>query len=58
MSETDGVTIERSPADVVRVVTAVAALLALLLLEWIFGTRSLPSALRCCAASTPCRSGS
>ena len=29
--------IERSPADVVRVVTAAAALLALLLLEWIFG---------------------
>ena len=28
---------ERSPADVVRVVTATAALLALLLLEWVFG---------------------
>ncbi|HEX3087970.1 MAG TPA: hypothetical protein VHQ23_04895, partial [Ilumatobacteraceae bacterium] len=37
MSETDGTVIERSPADVVRVVTAAAALLALLLLEWLFG---------------------
>jgi glycosyltransferase 2 family protein len=31
------VLIERSPADVVRVVVAAAALLALLLLEWLFG---------------------
>jgi undecaprenyl-diphosphatase len=31
------VVIERSPADVVRVVTAAAALLALLLIEWLFG---------------------
>jgi undecaprenyl-diphosphatase len=37
MSETDGTVIERSPADVVRVVSAAAALLALLLLEWLFG---------------------
>ena len=29
--------IERSPADVVRLVIAATALLALLLLEWIFG---------------------
>ena len=37
MSETDGVLIERSPADIVRAVIAAAALLALLLLEWLFG---------------------
>jgi glycosyltransferase 2 family protein len=37
MSETEGVLIERSPADVVRVVVAGTALLAILLIEWLFG---------------------
>ncbi len=37
MSETDGGLIQRSPADVVRLVTAAVILIALLLIEWLFG---------------------
>ena len=37
MSE-NGLVMERSPADVVRLVSAAAALIALLLIEWLFGS--------------------
>jgi glycosyltransferase 2 family protein len=37
MGKTGSMLIERSPADVVRLVTAAAALLALLLIKWLFG---------------------
>ena len=37
MVETDDVMIERSPADVLRLIVAAASLVALLLLEWLFG---------------------
>jgi glycosyltransferase 2 family protein len=37
MGETDLVLVERSPADVLRLVVAAAALLVLLLVEWLFG---------------------
>ena len=33
----DGIPVERSPADVLRLIVAAAALLALVVVEWLFG---------------------
>ena len=50
--------IERSPADVLRLVVAVAVALALLLVEWLFGDTLVGFASDLLRGSTRCRGGS